>query len=464
VQAYYLAIDIGASSGRHILGSIKEGNLSLEEIYRFDNGMERRDGQLCWNTEHLFSHILEGLKKCRELNKIPVSLGIDTWGVDFVLLDKDGNRIGNAVGYRDDRTEHMDLEVNRVIPAEELYQRTGIQKQSYNTIYQLMAVKKTYPEELKQSDCMLMTPDYYHYLLTGIKKQEYTIATTGQLVNIKTMDWDYELLDRLELPRSMFQPINKPGTVVGYLKEEVRQLVGFNCKVIMPASHDTASAVVAVPSSREDIIYISSGTWSLIGIELEEPNNSLNSMRANFTNEGGYDYQYRYLKNIMGLWMIQSVKKEVGDGFSFDEICKMASKENIPSLVDCNDNSFLAPASMVEAVQAYCSKTRQQIPESLGEIAAVIYQSLAKCYADAVSEIEHLTGKKYQCIHIIGGGSKADYLNQLTAMNTSRKVFAGPSEATAIGNIMVQMLKQGEISSLQEGREYVAASFPLKEY
>lgn len=458
MQKYYLAIDIGASSGRHILGSVCDGQIHLEEIYRFENGMEKIDGRLCWDTEQIFQHILTGMKRCKELGKIPVSAGIDTWGVDFVLLDRAGNRIGPAAGYRDNRTEGMDEAVGRYISEEELYSRTGIPKQMYNTVYQLMAVKETHPEYFEQADAMLMTPDYYHYLLTGIKQQEYTIATTSQLVQVNTKDWDYELIEGLGFPRHIFKPVQKPGTPVGNLTAELQNMLGYDCQVIMPASHDTASAVMAVPSEIEDTLYISSGTWSLMGIELTEPNNSPDSNRAGFTNEGGYDGRFRYLKNIMGLWMIQSVKKEIGQEYSFEEICNMAEKEKIASLVDCNDSSFMSPDSMTEAVKAFCRITGQQVPETLGEVAAVIYNSLAKCYADTIKQIEGLTGKHYDTIHIIGGGSKADYLNLLTERYTGCKVLTGPGEATAIGNLMAQMIGTGEISSFAEGRRVVRNS------
>ncbi len=459
MQKYYLAIDIGASSGRHVLGSIQEGQICLEEIYRFENSMKKMDGMLCWDTEQIFRHILKGMRRCTELGKIPVSVSIDTWGVDFVLIDSAGNKLGPAVGYRDQRTDGMDEVVSRYIAPDELYERTGIPKQMYNTVYQLMAVKETHAGYLEQADAMLMTPDYYHYLLTGKAMQEYTIATTSQLVNARTRDWDYELIERLGLPAHIFKPIQKPGTLVGNLKPELQSLLGFDCQVIMPASHDTASAVMAVPSTTKDTLYISSGTWSLMGIEISEPNTSIGSSRAGFTNEGGYNGSFRYLKNIMGLWMIQSVKKEIGDNYSFEEICQMAAKEQISSLVDCNDNCFMAPDSMTETVKTFCHQTGQQVPKTLGEIAAVIYNSLAKCYTDTVTEIETLTGTHYATIHIIGGGSKAGYLNSLTEKYTSRKVLTGPAEATAIGNILAQMIEYREISSLLEGREYVRKSF-----
>lgn len=459
MHKYYLAIDIGASSGRHVLGSIQEERICLEEVYRFENSMKKMDGALSWDTEQIFGHIITGMKRCAELGKIPVSVSVDTWGVDFVLIDNTGNQLGQAVGYRDQRTDGMDEVVNRYITPEELYERTGIPKQMYNTIYQLMAVKIRHTEYLEQADAMLMTPDYYHYLLTGKAMQEYTIATTTQLVNARTRNWDYELIERLGLPSHIFRPIQKPGTYVGNLKPELQTLLGFDCQVIMPASHDTASAVMAVPSTTKDTLYISSGTWSLMGIEVSEPNTSKESNRAGFTNEGGYNDSFRYIKNIMGLWMIQSVKKEIGDGYSFEEICHMAEKEEITSLVDCNDNCFMAPDSMVEAVKTYCRLTNQQVPETLGELAAVIYNSLAKCYADTITEIEALTGTQYETIHIIGGGSRAGFLNSLTEKYTSRKVLPGPAEATAIGNILAQMIESKEIPSLLEGRKYVKKSF-----
>ncbi len=455
MQSYYLAIDIGASSGRHILGSVVDGKICLEEIYRFENGMEKKNGSLCWNTEKLFTNILEGMKKCHEAGKIPVSMGIDTWGVDFALLDKEGNKIGEAVGYRDHRTDPMPQEVEEIISSQELYDRTGIQSQLYNTIYQLMAIKKNNPENLEKAESLLFTPDYYHFLLTGVKKQEYTIASTSQLLDVKTRSWDYELLDKLGIPRKLFGEITTPGTPVGNLKPEVKELVGFDCMVIAPASHDTASAVAAVPSAEKDNLYISSGTWSLMGIENDEPNCSKEARLAGFTNEGGYNNRYRFLKNIMGLWMIQSVRKEIGNGASFAEICENASKEKIASIVDCNDSSFLSPDSMVEAVKDFCKKTGQQVPQTLPEISAVIYNSLAKCYAKTLEEIENLTGKTYKRIHIIGGGSNADYLNKLTAEYTGREVLPGPSEATAIGNLICQMLQNNEFDSLETARKSI---------
>ena len=438
--------------------------MQLEEVYRFPNGMDDKNGTLCWDVDRLFTEIKNGLKKCKEIGKIPVSMAIDTWGVDYVLLDQDDRILGDTVGYRDSRTEGMDEKVYEVIPQDELYARTGIQKQIFNTVYQLMAVKESHPEYLEQAESILMIPDYFHFLLTGVKKNEYTNATTGQLVSPKTNDWDYELIEMLGYNPKMFRPVSMPGTVVGEFTEEVQKEVGFNCTVVLPATHDTGSAVLAVPTNDDDAVYISSGTWSLMGIELKEADCSMESMKANFTNEGGYDHRFRYLKNIMGLWMIQSVKKEFTEDLSFAQICEMASKETIPSIVDCNDDCFLAPKSMIKAVQDFCSRTGQQVPETVGEISSVIYNSLAKCYGDTVQEIEEITGKKYSTIYVVGGGSNAGYLNELTAKYTGKKVSAGPSEATAIGNVIVQMLHDGVFKDLLEARTCVRESFDVVMY
>lgn len=464
MDRYYLAVDIGASSGRHMLASMKDGKMHLEEVYRFPNGMDDKNGTLCWDVDRLFTEIKNGLKKCKEIGKIPVSMAIDTWGVDYVLLDKDDRILGDTVGYRDSRTEGMDEKVYEVIPQDELYARTGIQKQIFNTVYQLMAVKESHPEYLEQAESILMIPDYFHFLLTGVKKNEYTNATTGQLVSPKTNDWDYELIEMLGYNPKMFRPVSMPGTVVGDFTEEVQKEVGFNCTVVLPATHDTGSAVLAVPTNDDDAVYISSGTWSLMGIERKEADCSMESMKANFTNEGGYDHRFRYLKNIMGLWMIQSVKKEFTEDLSFAQICEMASKETIPSIVDCNDDCFLAPKSMIKAVQDFCSRTGQQVPETVGEISSVIYNSLAKCYGDTVQEIEEITEKKYSTIYVVGGGSNAGYLNELTAKYTGKKVSAGPSEATAIGNVIVQMLHDGIFKDLPEARTCVRESFDIVMY
>lgn len=461
---YFLAIDIGASSGRHILGTVENNKIVLEEIYRFWNGMDNIDGSLCWDVDRLFGEILTGMKKCKEIGKIPVSVGIDTWGVDFVLLDKEEKIVGKAVGYRDHRTTGMDQEVYKLISEEDLYARTGIQKAIYNTIYQLMAVKTQHPEYLEQAEALLMIPDYFHYKLCGKKVQEYSEATTSQLLNPYTKDWDDELIELLGFPRKIFQKIQMPGTAIGSLTEAVRKEVGYDCQVVLPPTHDTASAVMAIPSNEENTCYISSGTWSLMGVERNEPDCSIKSKEANFTNEGGYNGKITYLANIMGLWMIQSVRNQLAPDMSYGELCAQASREKISTIVDCQDDSFLSPDDMVEAIKSYCRKTNQQVPETLSELASVIYNSLAKCYGEKLEEIQKLTGVKYDRINIIGGGSNAVYLNQLTAKYTGTAVHAGPGEATAIGNILAQMLQAGVFTSLQEARRSVADSFAVEIY
>lgn len=468
MEKYYLAVDIGASSGRHILSHVENGKIVLEEIYRFPNGMEDHQGQKVWKVDALFGEIKTGMKRCSELGKIPVSVGIDTWAVDFVLLDQNDQRIGNAVAYRDERTKDMDEKVYGLISEKELYGRTGIQKQIFNTVYQLMALKTKSPDELREASRLLMIPDYFNFLLTGKAVTEYTNATTTQLVNAQTKQWDEELIRKLGYPRSVFQQIQMPGTELGSFRQDIADEIGYMAKVVLPATHDTGSAVVAVPvagdSEEENVLYISSGTWSLMGTELREADCSEEGRQHNLTNEGGYQYRFRYLKNIMGLWMIQSVRKEIGGGLGFGEICGAASTCGITSVVDCNDDRFLAPANMTEEVKAACRESGQQEPEGIAEVAAVIYNSLAKCYADAKKEIEAMTGKNYDRIHIIGGGANADYLNRLTAKATGVRVLAGPVEATAVGNLVVQMIADGVFDSLQEARKCILESFPIKIY
>lgn len=458
---YYLAIDIGASSGRHILGHVENGKMILEEIYRFKNGAEMQGDKLVWNDKSLFSSIVEGLKQCKKLGKIPVSVGIDTWGVDYALLDENDNLIGEVYSYRDERTQKVIDEVHSIVSEEETYARTGIQKQVFNTIYQIYCDKKS--GKIDNAKTFLMMPDYLHFLLTGIKKNEYTNASTTGLLNAKTRDWDYEIIDKLGLKKELFKPLSLPGTFVGALKPEIAKEVGFDTKVYLPATHDTASAVMAVPSSDLPL-YISSGTWSLMGIETPNENTSLIANQSGFTNEGGYGKSVRFLKNIMGLWMIQCIKKECNDKYSFTDFVDEAKKvKDYNSTVDVNDLSFFAPKSMIDAVKSYCEKTGQKVPQTVGEIVLCVYSSLAKCYNQAVEQIEQISGVKFSAINIVGGGCQNVLLNELTAEYTGRTVIAGPIEATATGNILSQMIAFGEISSLKEGKELIKKSFDIKE-
>ena len=459
MNTYFLAVDIGASSGRHILGWIENGRLCLEEVYRFPNGVNKKNGHLCWDHEGLFENIVEGMKKCAEIGKIPSYMGIDTWGVDFLLLDKDGGVIGDAVGYRDSRTEGIDKEVYKYVPEDELYSRTGIQKQIYNTVYQLMALKEQAPDQLWAADKLLMMPDYLGYRLTGVCHQEYTNATTGQLVNIGTGEWDMGLIRRLGYPEKLFGKLSMPGETLGRLSPEIAARVGYDLTVIHPASHDTGSAVLAVPTNSDNIAYLSSGTWSLMGIERLNPDASEKARAHNFTNEGGYDKRYRYLKNIMGLWIIQSIRRELGGKYSFAELCDMATAlGDTEYRINVNDSRFLAPDSMMGAIREACGSPDMPLDHML----CCVYHSLAECYAETIREITEMTGKKPEALHIIGGGSKDSYLNELTAKALDIPVYTGPTEATAIGNILAQMLGVGVFGSIAEAREMVFASFDVK--
>lgn len=465
MPVYYLAVDIGASSGRHILGSLEDGKLVLTEIYRFENGMIKKNGHLCWEYEKLFSHIKAGIKKCREIGKIPVSMGIDTWGVDYVLLDQEDKVLGGMTGYRDSRTDGMDEEVYQKIPEIELYERTGIEKMMFNTIFQLTAEKKEHPEYLEKAEALLFVPDFFHFLLTGKKVNEYTEATTSQLVNARERDWDEELISRLGLPRRIFQRIAMPGESLGRLRPELTEEFGFDMEVVLPCTHDTGSAILAVPSNDDDYVFISSGTWSLLGVERKSPDCSEVSRLNHFTNEGGYGSRICYLRNIMGLWMIQSVRHNLNDKYSFAEICAQAAQASgFPSRVDVTDDCFMAPDNMIEEIKAYLRRTGQRVPETLGEIAACVYASLAECYDRTIKGMEESTGRTYSRIHIVGGGGNADYLNQLTAQATGKDVYAGPSEGTAIGNIAAQMIHNGEVKSKEDARKKIRGSFDIKVY
>ena len=463
MSEYFLAVDIGASSGRHILGSIEDGKLVLEEIHRFKNGMVEKDGHKVWEKERLFDEIKAGMKKCRQIGKIPKSMGIDTWAVDYVLIDENGNDVSDAAGYRDSRTDSVDELVYKIIPEAELYARTGIQKQKFNTIYQLMAEKTQNPGRLEAADKMLLIPDYFNFRLTGKKYAEYTNASTTQLVSPETKKWDMQLIDMLGYPAKIFPEIIEPGTAVGELSPETAKEVGYNCIVIAPPTHDTASAVAAVPANEgENVLYISSGTWSLMGTELLKANCSEAAAAANFTNEGGVDYRFRFLKNIMGMWMINSAKAILAPDMGFGEMCDMAAKESIASIVDCNDDRFLAPENMVIEVQNACAETGQQVPEGMYEVACVIYNSLAQCYAETAREVEEITGLNFDKIRIIGGGSNAVYLNRLTAKASGKAVYAGPTEGTAIGNLAMQMIAAGRFEGLWDARKCIARSFEIK--
>ncbi|MDR4946061.1 rhamnulokinase [Neobacillus cucumis] len=461
---YSIAVDIGASSGRLILGWLENGLLKLDEIHRFENKIVKKGDSYCWEADQLFQEIKNGLKKCNELDIKPDSIGIDTWAVDFVLLDENDQPLTEAVSYRDPRTDGMMEQVFEKIMKERLYLETGIQFQKFNTIYQLYSIKQQSPEILDQAKSFLMIPDYFNYLLTGKKANEYTNATSTQLVNAFTKKWDHDLLDRLEINKEMFQKIKAPKTVLGTLKEELVSELGFDLQVILPATHDTGSAVIAVPEENETI-YISSGTWSLIGVENHFPICVTKALDYNFTNEGGIDYQYRFLKNIMGLWMIQEVRRNYNNEYSFAELVDLARKaKNFKAVVNVNDDRFLKPENMVQEIMNYCVETGQPIPNTPGEVAKCVYDSLAVSYQDAVNEIEEIFERRFEKINVIGGGCQNEMLNQLVADVTKKEVYAGPVEATAIGNIVAQLMALDEIQDLKEARKIVKNSFEVKKY
>ncbi|MCL2079671.1 MAG: rhamnulokinase [Oscillospiraceae bacterium] len=433
----YLAIDIGASSGRHIAGRLENGRLVLEEIHRFPNSMTKRNGALCWDIDGLLAEVKAGLGKCTAH-----SIGIDTWGVDFVLTDADGNPLGDAVAYRDSRTDGMDAEVECLISYAEHYARTGIQKQPFNTVYQLMALKLKNPELLDRANSLLLMPDYLHYRIYGEKRSEYTIASTTGLVGAVTGDWDWVLIDRLRLPRRIFQPIEHGLT----------------------PSHDTASAFLAVPARDDNAVYISSGTWSLLGVVSDTPILTDAARSAGFTNEGGYGGTVRFLKNIMGLWMIQSVRREMTEKPSYAALDKMARDSDYDGLVDVSDAAFFAPENMTRTITQKCTEAGYPPPKDTGDIMRCVYSSLAREYAKSIRELEIITGKRYTTLNTVGGGSQASFLNELTAQATGLPVYAGPVEGTALGNILSQMLRSGELPDVGAARDIIRNSFEIKEY
>ncbi|RAS77994.1 rhamnulokinase [Priestia endophytica] len=459
-----LAVDIGASSGRLIASHLENGQLKLNEIHRFENKIVRKDDQFCWELDRLFLEIKKGIKKCQGKGLKPESIGIDTWAVDFILLDENEKPLTNSVAYRDPRTDGMMDEVFKTIMKERLYLETGIQFQKFNTIYQLYSLKQNNPEILDKAASFLMVPDYFNYLLTGKKANEYTNATSTQLVNAFTKKWDDEILDQLGIKREIFQEIHNPKTVLGTLKEDLIEEFGFDMKVILPATHDTGSAVISVPE-LDETIYISSGTWSLIGVENYFPICVTKALDYNFTNEGGIDYRYRFLKNIMGLWMIQEVKRNYQDQYSFAELVDLARQvQEFKSTVNVDDPRFLKPENMIEEIQRYCQETNQAIPTTPGEVAKCVYDSLVCSYQQAINQIEEIFERKFEKVNVIGGGCQNEMLNQLIADTTKKIVYAGPVEATAIGNIVSQLMAVGEIEDINEARTIIKHSFEVKKF
>ena len=453
---YVLAVDIGASSGRHILGYLENGILKEEEIYRFENNIVNQNGTLVWDIEHLVSEVKAGINQCKSIGKIPSTVAIDTWGVDYVLLDKEGKEIMPAVAYRDSRTNGIPEEIDKIVPRLDLYKRTGIQSINFNTVYQLYCDKKS--GKLDNATHFLMIPEYLSYKLTGVIKNEYTNATTGSIVNAKTKKLDKELLELLGIKTDIFKELSLPTDVVGNLSEEVKAEVGFDTTVIFCPSHDTASAVAACPVG-DNGVYISSGTWSLIGTENTEPILCAEAMNGGFTNEGGINYRYRFLENIMGMWLFQNIRRNLDKKYTYDQMMQMAMESSFKELINPNAKEFVAPENMVEAIRDYLGKP--ELP--IGDVLSSVYHSLANSYKEAVKTIENVSGKQIDLINIIGGGSKDAYLNKLTKEYTGKRVLAGPTEATATGNIIAQLMFADKELSLEKAREIVKKSFSILE-
>lgn len=461
----FLAIDLGAASGRVIVGQWDGRRFALRELHRFPNEPVRVLGDLQWDVLRLWQEIKTGSARYAAGGEVPLAgIGIDTWAVDFALLDGTGRLLGNPYHYRDRRTIGMPEEVDRRVPPEGLFARTGIQRLPINTLYQLVSLRQRGDPQLAAAETLLLMPDLFHYWLTGRKVAEYTNATTTQLFDPRERRWATALLDELDLPARILPPVVTPGTVLGDLLPDVRDEIGLpgNAPVIAVASHDTASAVAAIPDLDERSVYISSGTWSLVGVETAEPILSETARALNFTNEGGVEGTIRLLKNVGGLWLLQECQRawrRAGRDWSWPTLVALA-REAAPlrSLVDPDAPDFLNPGDMPTAIRAYCRRTDQAEPEDPGALIRCCLESLALKYRWVVEALEGLTGRRLETVRVVGGGSQNALLCQLTADACGRRVVAGPAEATALGNILVQAVARGHLPSIAAGRRAIAAS------
>lgn len=463
-----LAFDFGGGSGRAILGSLSDGTLHMEEAYRFSNDPVILNGTMYWDTLRHFYEIKQGILKAKQMGGF-ASIGIDTWGVDFGLLDEHGTLLESAVHYRDERTIGMQEEVFKQIPKEEIYHLTGNQFENFNTIFQLYSLVTKRPWLLERADTLLLMPDLFNYFLTGEKRAEYTMASTTQLMDARERVWSKRILSALRIPERILADIIQSGTVVGSLKAELCEELGVSpAKVIAIAGHDTQSAVVSVPTQEKDFIFISCGTWSLFGTELDEPVIGDKSFACNISNEGGYGQKTTLLKNIIGLWLAQESRRQwqrEGKDYSFGELEQMAlTAEPFVSFIDPDDPRFVAAGNIPERIRQFCRETDQRVPQTEAEIMCCINQSLAMKYRYALEQIETCTGRHYPVIHMIGGGIQSKLLCQMTAGANGRKVIAGPTEATALGNIAVQLMALGEIESVTRARQIIADSETTYEY
>jgi len=471
-----LAFDIGASSGRAIVGTLNDNKLALDEIYRFPNSGIRKDDSFLWNISGIYTEVLNGLKKyvIKYGNRVD-GIGIDTWGVDFVLLDKNDELVGPCYHYRDSRTKGMLNYMFEKVPKEEIFKYTGIQFMELNSSTQLYSLIHNDSPQLFISETFLMIPDYLNFLLCGKKCSEYSIATTSQLFNPNTLDWSQKLIEKLGLKPKLFQKIVTSGSLLGELREEIAQEVGLNkdTNIIAPACHDTGSAIAAVPVDMRmyksgEWAYLSSGTWSLLGVELNKPIINAKSLEFNFTNEGGVENTIRFLKNVTGLWIIQECKKEWkkrGLEHTWEQLISFAAEAKpFQCFINPDDPLFHNPPDMIQAIQNYCEMSDQIYPKTIGEVSRVIFESLAFRYKQVTNSMEKITNKKVKILYIIGGGSSNQLLNQFTANSLNIPIKTGPIEATAIGNILIQAKAIGLINYLDALRNIVIKSFPIADY
>lgn len=469
----YLAVDLGAESGRVMAGRFDGSRISLEQIHRFPNGPVNLGGTLRWNLVNLWTEIRNGLREAAQVTRgSAVSVGVDTWGVDFVLMNRNDELLGQPWNYRDSRTQGMLQKAFSRVPKSEIFAETGLQFMQLNSLYQLLAMCERDPELVEQASRFLMVPDFFHWCLCGSRVVEFTNATTTQMLNAGTRDWAWDMLRKFEIPTQMFPEVVDPGTALGTLRSEVADFTGLGkLNVVAPATHDTGAAVAAVPTTRTgnaNWAYISSGTWSLMGVEVQNAILTPQALERNVTNEGGIDGTYRLLKNIMGLWLVQRCKVAFaarGKDIDYAELTRLAT-EAAPfrSLVNPDHDSFLGPPDMTEAIAERCRETGEPVPESEGQFVRCALESLALKYRMVLGWMEELTGVRVEVIHIVGGGTQNQLLNQFTADACGRPVIAGPVEATALGNVLLQARAAGDISSLAEIREVVRNSETIGEY
>ena len=462
----YAAIDLGAESGRVVKGILAGGKLTLEDINRFKNGLVPINGHDHWNLIRLYENMIEAFKICGK-SDVPIeSIGVDSWGVDFALLAEDDSLMGLPVAYRDSRNDGMMEKMFEKMPKEKVYEKTGCQFMKFNSIYQLLSLTEAKKPFMPLVKDFLMVPDYFHFLFTGKKTNEYTDASTTQLLNVKTGTWDEELIETIGVDRGIFKDLIQPGTVIGPITKQLQEVTGLGpVPVVAPGTHDTASAVAAVPAEGDSWAYISSGTWSLMGIEADKPNSTKKAFGYNFTNEGGVFKTIRFLKNIMGLWLVQRCRAAFDKEIDYGSLTQMAADAPaFVSLVDPDRDEFMNPSSMTGAIDDFCTKTGQPTPASEGAYVRCCLESLALQYRCVLEMLSDVYDKSFDKINIVGGGTQNKLLNQFTADATGATVVTGPVEATIIGNIIMQAIGMGHIKDLAEGRKVIRDSFDLETY